>query len=96
MNAIEIYKQNKIEKMNVIDIRSEIKFNHFHIPGAINVDPGQLFGEPEKFIKKDEEWHIVCNSGNSSQMVVMMLKQNGYNVHSVDEGMNQLLRVVAN
>jgi len=56
------------EAFMIIDIRSEDKYNHNHVPGAINVPYGERFDEYAKDEIKDADTRIILTSdGHSCQ-----------------------------
>lgn len=93
MKAIEL--QQKIEnglRVKVLDIRAKEKYDAYHISGAINVIPGKLIANPQAYLTSDQKNYVICNSGNSAGFVVNILKNKGYDIENVKQGMNPLLR----
>lgn len=76
----------KIDRPNIIDIRSREKFNDNHIPGALNINGTFLLNTPEKYLNRRDVYYIYCQYGVSSKTVVKMLRMRGYNVVSVIGG----------
>lgn len=77
--------------MNIIDIRSINKYNSNHIPGAIHIDSTELLYNPSKYLDKNREYYIYCQSGVTSKMVVNKLNNMGYNTINIDGGFNNYL-----
>ncbi len=76
----------KLDRPNIIDIRSIQKFNNNHIPGALNIDYTLLLNNPEKYLIKSQSYYIYCQHGITSSKVVQLLRIKGYNVFSVIGG----------
>lgn len=87
INGKELAK--KADKVNVIDVRS--RFEYFlgkKIPGSDNIPMGSILNQPEKYLDKAKEYHIVCASGGRSMHVCQSLSAKGYKVVNVSGGMN--------
>lgn len=65
---------------NIIDIRSNQKYNDNHIPGAININYNLLINNPEKYLKKELVYYIYCQKGITSKKATEILRRKGYNV----------------
>lgn len=79
----------KLDNITVVDVRS--KFEYFlgrKVPKSLNIPMVKLMNEPEKFLDKSKEYHIICQSGGRSQMVCTNLSAKGYKVVNVAGGMN--------
>ena len=83
---ITINELLKLDKPNIIDIRSFEKFNNNHIPGALNINSALLLNNPEKYLIKNQIYYIYCQYGVTSNKVVQLLRIKGYNVFSVIGG----------
>lgn len=86
MNSISISELLKIKNCNIIDIRSVESFNNNHIPGAKNIQMESLLISPGTYLKKDEKYYIYCQKGISSLKICNILKNQGYDVCSVNGG----------
>ena len=73
-------------KINLIDIREKGEFQGGHIPGAKNIPMGTLVDQPEKYLNKETEYHIVCHSGSRSRSVSAKLSKLGYKIVNVSNG----------
>ena len=94
MNAIDLYiKAKNNQTVKIIDIRVSDRYETFHIPGAINLNIGQLVENPEQFLTKKDKWYVTCNSGNASTMATSILAKQGYDVENVEQGMNPLVNI---
>lgn len=77
---------NLIGKINLIDIREPYEYRNGSIKTAKNIPMGELLEEPEKYLHKDIEYHIICQSGRRSQMACNKLTFLGYSVINVSGG----------
>lgn len=93
MNAKQLAQQAKTKNNNwtIIDVREKAKFAAFHLPHAINIEPFELFMNPEKHLQKNHKYYLICNSNNTAASLVKNLAPQGYQVEDVKGGMNQLL-----
>ena len=73
-------------KTNVIDIRSNEKYNSNHIPGSINIPFEKLLINPSQYLKKLEKYYIYCQKGIQSKKLCLILKNAGYNVININGG----------
>jgi rhodanese-related sulfurtransferase/TusA-related sulfurtransferase len=75
------------EKLTVLDVREPAEYAFGHIPGAKNIPLGDLEKRFEE-LSKEDELHIVCRSGNRSDLAAQQLTQKGFqNVKNVVSGM---------
>ncbi|WP_066894464.1 rhodanese-like domain-containing protein [Clostridium nigeriense] len=77
---------NLIGKINLIDIREPFEYKSGSIKSAKNIPMGNLLDEPEKYLEKDKEYHIVCQSGARSSRACNKLSGLGFNVVNVSGG----------
>lgn len=73
-------------KINLIDVRERHEFKAGHIPNAKNIPWGELLAEPEKYLSKDREYHVVCASGARSSRACGRLSGLGFQVVNVAGG----------
>jgi rhodanese-related sulfurtransferase len=89
VNSIHITEiDNIIEDINLIDIREAYECAHGSIKGSRNVPMGQLLSHPEKYMDKNKQYHIMCQSGGRSSSAVSALQRVGYDVINVKGGMS--------
>ncbi|MBD7916502.1 rhodanese-like domain-containing protein [Clostridium sp. Sa3CUN1] len=77
---------NLIGKINLIDIREPFEYRGGSIESAKNIPMGNLLEEPEKYLEKDKEYHILCQSGGRSARACNKLSGLGFNVINVAGG----------
>jgi rhodanese-related sulfurtransferase len=73
-------------KVNLIDIRETYEVRGGTLKGAKNIPMGNLLETPEKYLKKEEEYYILCQSGARSSAAVRTLSKLGYQVVNVAGG----------
>lgn len=77
----EMYKENN--SLSIIDVREDYEYGMGHIPGAQSAPLSQF---PLQ-LKNDQTYYVVCQSGGRSAIACQMLKENGYDVINVEDGM---------
>ncbi|MGL5086235.1 MAG: rhodanese-like domain-containing protein [Clostridium sp.] len=77
---------NLIGKIDLIDIRETYEYSSGSIKTAKNIPMGSILSQPEKYLKKDKEYYIVCQSGGRSRKAVSDLTNLGYDVVNVAGG----------
>lgn len=73
-------------KTNLIDVREGFEFKSGHVPNAKNMPMSELLADPEKYLSKDEEYHVICHSGSRSSRTCSRLSSLGYKVVNVNGG----------
>jgi len=73
-------------RINIIDIREKGEYQAGHIPGAKNIPMRNLLEQPEKFLDKETEYHVVCQSGSRSRRVSGKLSKLGFRIVNVSNG----------
>jgi rhodanese-related sulfurtransferase len=77
---------NLIGKIDLIDIREQYEYKTGSIKSAKNIPMGDLLNDPEKYLNKDKEYHIVCQSGGRSSTACNKLRGLGFDVVNVAGG----------
>lgn len=76
------------EDVFILDIRENELFEHFHIPGSINLQIADILDQPE-LVPRDKTVLVVCQSGNNSLAIIDFLLENNYsNVYNLEGGIN--------
>lgn len=87
-NSIHVSEIDDILKdINLIDIREPYEYAHGSIKSAKNIPMGQLLTNPDKYLDKGKQYHIMCQSGGRSANAVSVLSKSGYTVVNVKGGM---------
>ena len=69
-----------------IDIRSAYKYLQGTIPGSINIVENIILLNPEKYLKKENNYVVFCDYGHRSKKVSNYLNNIGYKVYSLKDG----------
>ena len=78
---------NLIGKVELIDIREDYEYKGGSIKSAKNIPMGELLYEPEKYLNKNKEYYIMCQSGGRSARACSSLTKQGFDVVNVSGGM---------
>ncbi|GAA0079199.1 rhodanese-like domain-containing protein [Clostridium sp. CTA-5] len=82
---------NLIGKIDLIDIREEYEYKNGSIKTAKNIPMGELLNEPSKYLKKNKEYYIMCQSGGRSARTCSNLVKQGFDVINVSGGVGSYL-----
>lgn len=74
-------------QINLIDIREPFEVKTGTLKGAKNIPMDKLLTNPEKYLNKEKEYYIMCQSGMRSSRTSKQLSNLGYNVINVSGGM---------
>lgn len=92
-NSISVHDlDDKLKDIELIDIREDYEYKGGHVPTARNIPMGELITEPEKYLDKSKEYHIICQSGGRSARAYEALSSMGYKVVNVSGGTGSYLR----
>ena len=87
MNSKEL--RERLEEVQVVDVRMQSEWDAGHIPTAIHFEGGRVAWDELPF-PHDKPLAIQCASGNRSMVAISVLKQRGYhNVIQVEGGINK-------
>jgi len=75
-----------IGKIDLIDIRETYEYKSGSIKTAKNIPMGEILSMPDKYLKKDKEYYIVCQSGGRSTKACRQLLELGFDVINVSGG----------
>lgn len=73
-------------KIHLIDIRETFECRTGTLKTAVNIPMSDLLESPEKYMNKNDEYYIICRSGNRSLSTCNELMKKGYNVVNVKDG----------
>ncbi len=89
-------KMNTQEKVFLLDVRAEDKYNDFHIEGpsieSQNIHKEEIFKSEEnknvavKSLPKNQEIVVTCTTGNSATKCANILSNQEYNVAVLEGG----------
>jgi rhodanese-related sulfurtransferase len=83
INARDLGEKHGI---NIVDVRERYEYEAGHIPSAKNIPMGEIMTQPEKYLNKDNEYHVICHSGSRSSRTCSRLSSLGYKVVNVNGG----------
>jgi rhodanese-related sulfurtransferase len=87
IKSIEVNElDNLLGKVELIDIRKPYEYKAGHLPTAKNIPMDVILSNPDKYLNKVKEYHIICQSGGRSSRACSVLKNNGFNIVNVAGG----------
>ena len=82
----------KLNKINILDVRSKSEFDNKHIEGAINF-PLNSLQEMSKEIKYEDKLYVHCAGGYRSVIAISILMKLGFKaMTNITEGFNEILK----
>ena len=78
---------NLIGKVELIDIREKYEYADGSIKSAKNIPMVELLNDPGKYLNKNKEYYIMCQSGGRSARACNSLESQGFKVINVTGGM---------
>ncbi|WP_143317079.1 rhodanese-like domain-containing protein [Clostridium sp. HBUAS56017] len=78
---------NLLGKVELIDIREPYEYKSGSLKTSKNIPMGELLDSPEKYLEKNKEYYIMCQSGGRSSKTCSSLKKKGFDVINVAGGM---------
>ncbi|WP_026882945.1 rhodanese-like domain-containing protein [Clostridium akagii] len=91
-NTISVHDlDGKLGSINLIDVREGYEYEGGHVPTAKNIPMGRILADPEKYIDKSNEYHIICQSGSRSERTCTQLSDEGYKVVNISGGTGSFL-----
>nr|WP_106782585.1 rhodanese-like domain-containing protein [Lysinibacillus timonensis] len=91
-----VQKMNDQEKIVLLDVRAEEKYNDYHIEDSsienVNIDKATIFNLEESeegsisMLPKDKEIVVTCTTGNSATKCANILSNRNYDVIVLEGG----------
>lgn len=72
----------------VLDVREPSEYDAAHIIGAQNKPLSELQSSNFEGLNKDEQYVVICQSGNRSKQASAVLLEEGYKIVNVAQGMS--------
>ena len=72
----------------IVDVREIEEYNAGHIPDALNVPLTSISQGDYGSLKQDQNYIVICQSGNRSQTASELLTKAGFQVLNVKQGMS--------
>lgn len=92
----ELYQKMQTQKLTLVDVRDEEKYDNYHIEGdtieSLNIHKTKIFqleeGEVEEIpaLPKNEEIIVTCTTGNSATKCATILSKKDYHVAVLEGG----------
>lgn len=73
----ELKGKMAINNVTLIDVRKTEQYEKNHVDGAISIPLEELENNLDK-LDKEEEIHLICNSGKRASMAKAVLDENGF------------------
>lgn len=74
-------------KHRIIDIRTKREIDRFgKVKGVQNIEMDMLLADPNKYIDKNKEYYLFCQSGIKSKKTVKKLNKLGFDVINLRGG----------
>lgn len=80
-----------VGKVELIDIRETFEYKRGSIKTSKNIPMRELLENSEKYLNKDKEYYIVCQSGGRSTTACNKLINKGYDVVNVAGGVGSYM-----
>lgn len=80
------------QRVTIIDVRAEEKFNEYHIEDSQNIPKTIILGSSEAVeeslsLPKDEEIIVTCTTGNSAAKCAAILREKGFKTTVLEGGL---------
>ena len=87
INSVDLNKLEKeLSDIKLIDIRENFETSMGSVSYAKKVPMNTLLENPEKYLNKNDEYYIMCQSGMRSMNASKQLHTLGYKVNNVSGG----------
>ncbi|MBT2581180.1 rhodanese-like domain-containing protein [Planococcus sp. ISL-109] len=86
--AIDEVEAKQQAGYTVLDVREPFEYEEAHIVGAENKPLSVLREDEFSGLSEDQEYVVICQTGNRSQEASAILHEAGYEVLNVSEGMS--------
>lgn len=83
----DLYKKEKSEKLDILDVRESDEFENGHIKSAQNI-PLSVLVERIEELDKNKSYYVICHSGGRSGSACQYLRKLQFNVINVMGGMS--------
>ena len=80
INAKSMQSLMKEKDIVIIDIREQFEIDITSVPGTVNIPMQVVLNNFKDILKKEQEYYILCHTGQRSYYLTSILTQYGYNV----------------
>lgn len=81
-NLKQIYQTG----IKIIDLRAKEDYDNGHIPTSINIPHTELIINHDKYLCPNKQYYLICDEGNVSQNVIIMLAKFPYQLINIIDG----------
>ncbi|MDL2211715.1 rhodanese-like domain-containing protein [Erysipelotrichaceae bacterium OttesenSCG-928-M19] len=85
---ININEIKEMKNPNIIDVRTKEEYQVSKIKGTKNIELETLLNNPDKYLKKEIQYYIMCASGMRSATACDYLSKLGYQVTNLKGGIS--------
>ena len=86
IHAIELQELIKQKDIVIIDIREQFEIDITCVKGTVNIPMQVIMNNFIDILKKDQEYYLLCHTGQRSYYVCDELTKQGYNVINIVGG----------
>lgn len=80
ISAKELQDLMKKKDVVIIDIREQFEIDITSVPKTINIPMMVVMNNYKDILKKDQEYYILCHTGQRSYYLTKLLTEQGYNI----------------
>jgi len=73
-------------KINLIDVREIYEYRNGSLKTARNIPIENLLNNPDRYLKKENEYYLMCQTGSRSSLACRRLAKEGFSVINVRGG----------
>lgn len=78
LESITVNDLKKLYNIEIIDLRSNEKYNDNHIPNAHNIPFDKILLFPDKYLDKQKKYYVYCQKGLQSKQLCRSLNIKGF------------------
>lgn len=94
VSAPELESLEQNNSIQILDVRTRLEFEKYHLKGAINI-PAPDLRERYRELDQKKQYYVICNSGHRSTLAISLLLQRGFeNLINVVGGMTGMRALI--
>ena len=86
IEAKDLQKLIKEKNIIIIDIREQFEIDITSVPNTINIPLQVVLNNYSDILNKDQQYYILCHTGQRSLYLTVFLSEKGYNAVNVNDG----------
>lgn len=90
INAFELQTIMKEKDIIIIDLREQFEIDITSVPGTVNIPIRVLINNYKDILKKEEQYYLLCHTGQRSYYLTEYLTERGYNVVNALGGISMM------